>query len=222
MLCNPTMVREKSYLLRASLSSGNDRKNLKEKDLLRNIIGADSKVESFLKKRFKTPIEPKPDCFCSGFISTVKVALPDETLVDNDYCQITGVGTSFLSELSFGDVILVSNSKEALQIDEIIDDTTLKVTSNSNFNSNNSRFFVIPKELVLCSVFLSAKHTLLFDFEEEAYNLESSPIFKEFEKDVLPILKDLEKGNLFFESLLETTKINTFNRFDLLTKLNGY
>lgn len=200
MYSNPTILRDLAPLLRQSLTNSSV-KTLLEKDLLLKIISADSKIDKFLSSTYKIPIQPKTAFFCTGTISTTKPADPDIEPIDNPYNLIVGVGTSFLTELKFGDIIQVFSTKEALQVIEIIDDENIIVSSNSNFTSNNSTFFIIPAAIADISGYLAVKKLLMSHFSEQAYSQETIPMFKEYEKEIKPVLDDLISGNMIFNQL---------------------
>lgn len=207
MYTNPFLVKSCTPLFSSIVTSNVGTKSFYEKDFLRAILRGDSIIDGYLKPRYFTPVSKVENC--TGTVSSTKVTDPDNEPVQDPYNTIIGVNTKFLTELSFGDVIFIKTSKEALEVEEIISDTELKVSSNANFTASNSEYFVLPTDLVTASSFKACQLMLMFNFPEHSYNQEARPFFEQFEKEAKPILTRMEKGD-FYDSSLEERE-NTQN-----------
>jgi len=213
MYCNPTIIRKFTPLLKSNIVVDGF-KNYGEDNFLLKIISADSKLNQILSNRYKIDLEPieKP----LGTLSTNKVLDPDNTAVSDPYNKIIGTGTNFSEFLSFGDVLYIKKTKEALQVKDVVSDTEIIINSNANFNAVNSEFWVIPSEIVTCSMFIAIKLILIANFTEQAYNQETIPFFNQFEKECKPIIERLEKGEVFLENFILSNKQKTFNSYSIL------
>lgn len=207
MYTNPFLVKSCTPLFSSIVSSGVGTKSFFEKDFLRAILKGDSIIDLYLKPRYITPITKISSELCSGTISTTKVTNPDETQIESPYNTIIGTNTQFISELNFGDVIFIKNSKEALEVEDIISNTELRVSSNANFTASGSEFFVIPSDIVTASTFKACQLMLMFNFSEQEYSQDTRPFFEKFNSEVKPILTRMEDGD-FFDSTLEERSIS--------------
>lgn len=214
MYCNPRMVRGLVRLLRSNIISDGI-KSKKEEDLLFSIINSDAKLDDKLSVRYKTEIEPKE--YNVGLISTVKVPDPDTNIIESPYNVISGINTLFLDSIFFGDVIFIKKTKEALQVKQVVSDTSIIVSSNSNFTAIDSEFFVIPSKISYCSSFLAIKHILMLEYPDTTYSQEAIPFFTQFEKDVKPTLDAMEKGEAYFDNLVISSSKNAYRKNVRLT-----
>lgn len=213
MYCNPYEVRELSSQLSINLVNSVALPNLTEDKILKRILAADSYINTHLKSRYITPVIKKEGSFLTGTVSTIKVTDPDNAEIGTPYNIVIGVGTSFLSELHYGDMIQIVSSLEALRVIEIISDTELKVSSNANFTASNSKFFIIPEEIRDASLYKSAQLCLLSKNEDTSYGQDNIPFFTKLEKEVKPFIEALSEGRFFDDTLIERSTSQNTGRF---------
>lgn len=220
MYCNPYEVRELSSQLSINLVNQVGLPNLTEDKILKRILAADSFIHSYLKPRYVAPITKKEGSFNSGTISTTKVTNPDSAEIESPYNTVIGVGTSFLSELHYGDMIQVVSTLEALRVVEIVSDTELRVSSNANFTASGSKFFIIPEEIRDASLYKSAQLCLLSKNEDTSYGQDNIPFFTKLEKEVKPFIESLSEGRFFDDTLLERPTAQNTGRFFKVSSAN--
>lgn len=213
MYCNPFLVRGCTSLLTLNMVNQVGIVNLKEIDYLRAIISSDGDIEESFKTKYICPLSKNDDKFLSGTISTTKVAEPDNTEIGSPYNIITGINTSFINELFFGDVIYIENTREALEVIEVLSNTELKVSSNANFTANNSRFFVLPQKIVNASKYRTAYMLLLNRNSETSYGQDAIPLFTKFNQEAEKAMKELRSGEFLDSTWKQRSNEENLGRF---------
>ena len=129
MYTNPRAVRQLVSLFQSTGNSNNLR-NVTDEILRAFIAKSDSKVNSQLGSRYIVPVEVIDEFKLSGTVTTTPANTDDEP-IDGTNNILTGVGTSFLTQLFPNDMVYIMGTREALKVKSVTSDTSLLFESNS-------------------------------------------------------------------------------------------
>lgn len=194
-MCNPSMVRGLPGDL---LTDNSNPTNAELKNIIRSV---DSKIGLMMAHRHENP--PTPIAFIEGVISVYK-----------NNKVIEGIGTTFTTSLYVGQTMQILGSGEALRIASITSDTSLMVESDPDFNSANTRYWVIPEELVTASLWLSGQAAVMLCHPDKTLKQDNVEKFdRRMEQFAGPIIKILECGKYFNADLKPQSRTKNAGRF---------
>lgn len=219
MYTNPRAVRQLVSLFQ-STGNTNSLRNVTDEVLRAFIAKSDSKVNSQISSRYIVPIEVIDEYKLTGTVTTTP-ASTDTDPIDGTNNILTGVGTSFTTQVFPNDMIYIMGTREALKVKSVTSDTSLLFESNSIYQATASKIFIIPESIVTVSEYYAAQMVLLSYKSDVSYEQDVMPLFNEHSKVIQPIIDELKKGRFYNTELKPQAAGKTLARFVRITQNNS-